>query len=921
MSAALQPGSSISHYRIVSRLGAGGMGEVYLARDETLERSVAIKIIPPERVGSEERIRRFVQEAKSASALNHPNIVTIHEIGRAEVSSDGVAAPVAGAAPLQSIHFIAMELVSGQTLRHLIHDERADLRTLLGYLAQAADGLARAHASGIVHRDIKPENIMVTKDGFAKILDFGLAKLVERREATPEATDLPTATKESTREGVLLGTISYMSPEQVQGRAVDHLADVFAFGCVLYEAATRRRAFSAETDVETLHKILKETPAPIEELNPDVPAVLRRLIRRCLAKNPDQRLQSMKDLSLELAEIVEEFETLSASESSGSGATAAPVRVRRLPRVAWAGIVAGLIVVAVAAGIATRSLWGRGRPGAAGPGQQMKLTRLTSDGSTSFAALSPDGRYLAHTSRGTEGYGLSVMQIATGSDVPILPASPASFVGLNFSPDGDYVYFVRFDPGSTLYSSLHQIPTLGGTPRKLVFDIDSGVSFSPDGKRIAFIRQVSHEQKSALLITDADGDNERHLVVLEWKGSQSFVTDTPAWSPDGARIAAVIRGALGPFDQRIETVAVSNGEHRQLGEPWAWVGDLAWLPDGKALVLVGSKDPSLMGGQLWALSYPDAEATRITNDLADYWSVSLSVDGRSLATIQSTSTANLWTMPVGEPGSARALTSATGPEASPWDVSPGPAGSVFYRLTDSRGSRIVSVPEAGGNPRTLFATTFLAFGPRYAPQESTIAFMTSRDGRTLHVWRMNADGGSPTQVTTGDGEFLSDVSPDGRWIYFFRMFQRKMWKVPAQGGEAVQVGDSTMAFTVRVSPDGRSILYPRITRGRDRVELSLAIAPADGGAPTWTLPWSQGELYQGDWLLEWARDGKALSYARNIGTVGNIWLQPLDGNPPRQITHFDDLRVFGHAWSLDGRTLYVLRGRSASDAVLMRDFQ
>jgi Tol biopolymer transport system component len=916
MSAALQPGSSISHYRIVSRLGAGGMGEVYLARDETLERSVALKIIPPERVGSEERVRRFVQEAKSASALNHPNIVTIHEIGRAEVTSDGVVGPTA--APSRSIHFIAMEFVSGHTLRHLIHDEKTDLRTLLGWLVQAADGLARAHASGIVHRDIKPENIMVTKDGFAKILDFGLAKLVERREATPDATDLPTATKESTREGVLLGTISYMSPEQIQGRAVDHRADVFSFGCVLYEAVTRRRAFSAETDVETLHRILKENPAPLEELNPQAPAVLRRLIRRCLAKNPEQRLQSMKDLSLELAEIVEEFETLSASESSGSGATAAPGRTRGLPRLAWAGIVAGLLTVAVLAGVATRGLWTRGHQGLSTSEQRMKLTSLTSDGSTSTAALSPDARYLARVVRDKAGYSLRVLQIATGSDVALLPPSPEQFVGLCFSPDGDYIYFVRFDPRSTVYSSLQQIPTLGGTPRKLVFDIDSGVAFSPDGKRIAFIRQNPLEGGSALLVADADGTNEHKLVVLEWKRAESFVTTAPAWSPDGRRIATVTRGAGGPFDQRVAMVEVSSEERRQVAGPWAWVSSLAWLPNGKGLMLAAARNPSETRGQLWLLSYPGAEATRVTNDLSDYWSFSLSADGKSLAAVQANYVADLWTVPMDDVRRAKALTAASGPDASPYDVAPGPAGSILYSLMDARGSRIVSLPEAGGNPRTLFSSTFPTYGPRYAAGESTIAFTTTRDGRTTHVWRMAADGGNATQVTTGSGEYLSDVSPNGQWIYFGTMLGRGSWQVPARGGTAKQVVDSTALWRARVSPDGSSIAFARLVKNRDRDEQSLAVSPIGGGAPTWTHPWPEGE---GERNFEWTRDGKALTYARNPGAVGNVWLQPLDQSPARQITRFDDLRVFGHAWSLDGRTLYVVRGKYASDAVLIRDFR
>ena len=908
MSAALQPGSSISHYRIVSRLGAGGMGEVYLARDETLERSIALKIIPPERVGSEERVRRFIQEAKSASALNHPNIVTIHEIGRAEVTSEGAAG--APAAPSRSIHFIAMELISGHTLRHLIHDDKTDLRTLLGYLVQAADGLARAHASGIVHRDIKPENIMVTKDGFAKILDFGLAKLVERREATPDATDLPTATRESTREGVLLGTISYMSPEQVQGRGVDHRADVFAFGCVLYEAATRRRAFSAETDVETLHKILKENPAPIEELNPQAPAVLRRLIRRCLAKNPEQRLQSMKDLSLELAEIVEEFETLSASESSGSGATAAPGPMRGLPRLAWAGIIAGVIVVAALAGIATRGLWERGRPGAA-PEQRMKLTRLTTDATTYFVALSPDGRYFARVSEGREGIGLFVIQIATGSTVSLLPPSPENFVAVRYSPDGEYIYYVREDPGNPTYNTLYQIPALGGTPRKLVHDVDSGVSFSPDGKRIAFLRYGSGT--SALVTADADGSNERVQVKLDLKGSEGFSGVSPAWSPDGRVIVSVVLERSG--ENRIVSIDPSGGERRSLGAPWLEVQDLAWLPDGKGLVVAGVRDLSQRRAQLWLLSYPGAVATPITNDLSEYGRVSLSADGKSLVARQSNDLAGVWRVPVAEPGGARVILPATTPDASPFAIAAGLAGSVLYSLSDSRGSRIVSQPATGGAPRTLFSTDVFAFPPRSAQRESTIAFTAARGGLTFHVWRMDPDGGNVTQVTSGNGEFLEDLSPDGRWCYFARLFDRGRWRVHLPGGQPERIADSN-AYSHRLSPDGRSVAYVRMTVSRGQYELSLAVGPADGGAPTWTHP--RPEQMEG---LEWAPDGRALSYIVNRGAVGNVWLQPLDNGPPRQITRFDEQRLFGHAWSPDGRTLYLARGRWVSDAVLLRDFR
>ena len=315
----LRPEDEISHYRIVSPLGAGGMGEVYLAQDRTLERRVALKILPPELVRSEDRVRRFVLEAKSASSLSHPNIVTIYEIGQ-----DPVRSP--GAPDSDPVHYISMELVSGKTLAALIHEDKTDLRTLLGYLAQAAEGLSKAHAAGIVHRDLKPGNIMVSADGFTKVLDFGLAKLTEKREGAADISEAPTLAADGSAVGSVVGTAGYMSPEQVAGRAVDHRSDIFSFGCILYEAATRRKPFAAETGIETMHKILNEKPVPVEEINDKVPAELRRLIRRCLAKSPDQRVQSIKDLAIELREIVEEYDTLSASASSATHASGARSR-------------------------------------------------------------------------------------------------------------------------------------------------------------------------------------------------------------------------------------------------------------------------------------------------------------------------------------------------------------------------------------------------------------------------------------------------------------------------------------------------------------------------------------------------------------------------------------------------------------------
>ena len=486
MPGALEPGSSISHYRIISAIGSGGMGEVYKAHDTNLDRPVALKILPPELVRNDDRVRRFVQEAKSASSLNHPHIVTIHEIGTSD-----------------SIYFIAMELIDGLTLKSRIQD--TDLKTLLVYLSQAAEGLAKAHAAGIVHRDLKPENIMITRDGYAKVLDFGLAKL-SIRIGSEGTTRAPTEAREQTREGAVLGTVAYMSPEQVQGRVVDHRSDIFSFGCILYEVATKRRAFDADSDIDLMHKIVHDKPAPVDELNPSVPAELRRMIRRCLAKEPDRRYQSMKDVAIELADMVEEFDQLSASTSSASVSISSPaVTPIRQP------ITIAVVVVAAAALLfaAVIILLKRNAGPPAGPSQSMRMRRVTNGGNVIWAFISPDGRYLAHMIRDEAGMStLLVRQISTSSDVKVVGPSP-SVARPSFSPDGDYLFYSQYPPSLAGAATLYRVPTLGGESRKVSYNVDTAVTLSPDGSLMAYGRGVIAAAENHFLVARSDGSNER----------------------------------------------------------------------------------------------------------------------------------------------------------------------------------------------------------------------------------------------------------------------------------------------------------------------------------------------------------------------------------------------------------------------------
>ena len=484
------------------------MGEVYLAEDTQLHRKVALKVLPPRMSTHQERMRRFKQEANAAAALNHPNIAHIYEIGEAD-----------------DVNFIAMEFIDGQTLREVIHRGHTDLPKLLRYLQHAAEGLAKAHAAGIVHRDLKPDNMMITRDGHAKILDFGLAKLIEPQQSSIPSTDgvseaATAILQQHSTPGVVLGTVGYMSPEQAQGRTneIDGRSDIFSFGCILYEAITQHKAFEGTDAIDTLNKVIREPSVPISDFRADAPNHLQRIVRRCLAKDPDDRYQTIKDVAIELRELRRELvggldidtttPTSYPGSTIGSPASAAiisagatqPTLSLSVEYIA-AGIrrhkMGAVLVVAVLAVVVTGITYGFykfiGHKAAVNL-QPMKITRLTNSGEVGTAAISPDGKYVAYSAFDESGKSsLWVRHVATTSNVQIVPPAGVDVLvtGATFSLDGNYVYYLRQDKNGA--PALYQVPVLGGTSKRLIEGVRGPISFS---RWQAFHFYSSHDRRA-----------------------------------------------------------------------------------------------------------------------------------------------------------------------------------------------------------------------------------------------------------------------------------------------------------------------------------------------------------------------------------------------------------------------------------------
>ena len=862
-------GRTLGHYRIESTLGEGGMGVVYKAFDTRLDRPVAIKVLPAEAVSTPERKRRFAQEAKAASALNHPGILHIYDIGTA----DGV-------------DFIAMEYVDGTTLGALIGRKGMKVGEVLKHAVQIADALATAHAAGIVHRDIKPSNIMVNDKGLIKILDFGVAKLGE-----PDAGDAGRSTRTTaprTEEGAIVGTVSYMSPEQAEGKTVDARSDIFSFGALLHEMLTGQRAFQGTSSLSTLAAILHHDPKPIPELVEGVPRELAQIVSRCLRKNPQRRMQLIADVKLALEDV---------SEAGDPPATipATPSR----PIAAFGGIALGLLVPAV--GLTLWLLQGS-------PVPDPRFTPFATEASQEVRPVwSPDGKMIAYLADINGTTQVFTRSLDSSAPAQITKAS-ANCEYVFWHPDGTRIYY-------TSAGNLWLLGMAGGEPRLVLDNVSAGTA-SPDGKTLVLVR--GPEPRFNLWLVSAEDGQARQYQQKPFP--ETFRDSAEVrFAPDGSKIGVSLNPDSGGGGKEFWVVPYPSGAPKRVLTsltPTAPVNGFDWMPDGRHLVF-SAELTSVSGRHLYSADTGTNDIFPLTSGIDHEWFPSVSGDGRRIAFTTGGTDHDLIESPL-DGGAIRTLLATSRDERFPeWS----PNGNQYAYVSNANGvSEIWIRSRTDGWAKPIVTRVqdglppwFLLRTPRFSPDGSRIVYELL--GPTHSIWISPLGGGRPVRPDNRSDQHAPSWSPDANQIAYMSQQDGKwaLVRTPIGGGKPVVVLDNVSYSETTDwsrSSSGEWICYSSAEEGvqvvspdgKDKKILSKSYSPGFG----------------------FSRDGSTVFMIRRGTTRWELAAVDVRSATERKVTALEipfTANVVGFSLSPDGKSFTTAVGNPKNDIWLMEGFQ